>query len=78
MTVTPKGSTAGHFAVEVDGMIIDPSLRDNLEALGQKFDDIPVGQESFTRELWDELTKRFPSQVDEVITSRSDMVDWPQ
>jgi hypothetical protein len=59
--ISPTGSTVGHAAVELpNGVVLDPTLRDNLAAYGQMVDDIPVGQEAFTRADWEIFVARFP------------------
>jgi RHS repeat-associated protein len=48
-----------HYAVETaEGVIVDRSLRDNLQAMGAKYDDIPVDKTTFTRKEWEGLLQR--------------------
>jgi hypothetical protein len=59
--ISPPGSIHGHVGVKLpNGRIVDPSLRDNLKALGQKVDDIPVGQTTFSEAEWSKFADRFP------------------
>jgi hypothetical protein len=59
--ISPPGSIHGHVAVELpNGTILDPSLRDNLKALGKYVDDIPIGKGAFSREEWLRYADRFP------------------
>jgi RHS repeat-associated protein len=48
-----------HYAVETaEGAIVDRSIRDNLQAMGAKYDDIPVDKTTFTRKEWEHLLQR--------------------
>jgi len=48
-----------HFATIENGMVTDPSLRDNLAFAGKVASDIPAGQTVFTHDEWISLVARF-------------------
>lgn len=62
------GGRTGHVAVQrTDGVVLDPTLRDNLQSMGAKVSDIQIGKSEFSRQEWDVLVERFPTTAEEVI-----------
>jgi len=71
--VQAQGGRTGHWAVQrKDGVVLDPTLRDNLQSMGAKVYDIPPGKTQFSKQEWDVLLKRFPSTGVKVIKAHND------
>ena len=67
------GGVTGHVAVLLrDGTIRDPTLRDNLEALGARVDDILPNKSLFSKEEWGILVRRFPDLDATVVKEHND------
>lgn len=54
-----------HFAQQDGNIVTDPTIRGNLKAYGQPYEDIPVDKVEFSREEWDQLVQRLPKNPGE-------------